>query len=78
MAGAAAESAEDYRSTLSDLTGNDKMQINLLTILAEDYAEHSDAITEVIENFLLEVGAWKEIITTVPSINAKYSSARRR
>lgn len=56
MEAEAADSAEEYRSVLSELTGNDKMQINLLTLLAEDYHTHSDAIVDVIEKFLLEVG----------------------
>ena len=41
-----------FRSVLTDLTRNDKTQINLLTILAEDYASFSSDIVKVIEDSL--------------------------
>ena len=44
--------ADDYRTTLAELTGNNKTQINLLTILAEDYANISDQIVNVLEEAL--------------------------
>ncbi|KAF7639448.1 CID domain-containing protein [Meloidogyne graminicola] len=48
----ASEAAEEYRAVLSDLSRNDKTQINLLTILAEDYASYSSEIVKVIEDSL--------------------------
>lgn len=49
------EMASDYRTTLSELTCNNKTQINMLTILAEDYKDYSSFIVEVIESELLSV-----------------------
>jgi len=43
------------RSVLSELTRNDKTQINLLTILAEDYASYAEEIANVIEETLIKV-----------------------
>jgi len=44
----AQEATEEYRQALNELTNNNKMQINLLTILAEDYAQYSADIVGVI------------------------------
>lgn len=43
------------RATLAELNRNDKRQINVLTILAEDYASISDQIAQVIEETLYAV-----------------------
>lgn len=50
---------EEYKSVLSELTGNDRFTINLLTLLAEDYFAHSDAIIDATEDYLVEVGEWQ-------------------
>ncbi|CAD5206148.1 unnamed protein product [Bursaphelenchus okinawaensis] len=39
---------EDYKNSLKELTGNHKLKINLLTILAEDYADVSPRIVDSI------------------------------
>lgn len=51
----AADAAEEYRATLAELTNNNKTQINLLTILAEDYAQFAAAIVQVIDAQILQV-----------------------
>ncbi|VDM56923.1 unnamed protein product [Angiostrongylus costaricensis] len=45
----AKEAANEYKLTLDELVNNNKTQINLLTILAEDYQQHAAAIVETIE-----------------------------
>ena len=40
---------------MDELVNNNKTQINLLTILAEDYREHASAIVEAIEQQILRV-----------------------
>ncbi|CAI2347858.1 unnamed protein product [Caenorhabditis sp. 36 PRJEB53466] len=47
--------AEEYRLTLAELKSNNKTQINLLTILAEDYKEAAPQIVDVLENHLTTV-----------------------
>lgn len=51
----ASDAAEEYRATLGELTNNNKTQINLLTILAEDYAQFAGAIVQVIDAQILQV-----------------------
>ncbi|OXU22537.1 hypothetical protein TSAR_006322, partial [Trichomalopsis sarcophagae] len=46
------EIVEEYVSSLQDLKTNSKPQINLLTILAEDYIEYASAIVEAVEAHL--------------------------
>ncbi|XP_066589743.1 pre-mRNA cleavage complex 2 protein Pcf11-like isoform X2 [Prorops nasuta] len=49
------EIADEYISSLSDLTINSKPLINMLTMLAEDNMEHAPAIVEAVENHLQKV-----------------------
>ncbi|XP_016845567.1 uncharacterized protein LOC100121761 isoform X2 [Nasonia vitripennis] len=49
------EIVEEYVSSLQDLKTNSKPQINLLTILAEDYIEYASAIVEAVEAHLQKV-----------------------
>ncbi|XP_015117848.1 uncharacterized protein LOC107041696 isoform X2 [Diachasma alloeum] len=51
----AKEIADDYFSSLKDLTINSKPLINMLTMLAEDNVEHAEAIVEAVENHLQKV-----------------------
>lgn len=51
----ATEIVEEYVSSLQDLKTNSKPQINLLTILAEDYIEYASAIVEAVEAHLQKV-----------------------
>ena len=47
--------AEEYTTSLEDLTFNSKPHINALTMLAEEYLEHADIIVHVIEAKLEKV-----------------------
>lgn len=47
--------AEEYTSSLADLTINSKPLINMLTMLAEDYIEHAPLIVKVVELHLQKV-----------------------
>lgn len=47
--------AADYESSLSELTFNSKPHINMLTMLAEEYANFAPKIVEVIETHLQKV-----------------------
>lgn len=47
--------AEEYSSSLADLTVNSKPLINMLTMLAEDYREHSPTIVRTVEAHLQKV-----------------------
>ncbi|XP_017892802.1 uncharacterized protein LOC108632624 isoform X2 [Ceratina calcarata] len=49
------EIADEYISSLSDLTINSKPLINMLTMLAEDNIEHASAIVQAVENHLQKV-----------------------
>ncbi|KAG7305107.1 hypothetical protein JYU34_010576 [Plutella xylostella] len=49
------EIAEEYASSLSDLTVNSKPLINMLTILAEENIEHAGVIVETVEKHLEKV-----------------------
>ncbi|XP_015187887.1 PREDICTED: uncharacterized protein LOC107072450 isoform X2 [Polistes dominula] len=49
------EIADEYISSLSDLTINSKPLINMLTMLAEDNVEHAPAIVQAVENHLQKV-----------------------
>ncbi|XP_034938196.1 uncharacterized protein Pcf11 isoform X2 [Chelonus insularis] len=51
----AREIAEDYSSSLSDLTINSKPLINMLTMLADDNVDHAPVIVQAIENHLQKV-----------------------
>lgn len=46
---------KDYKTTLDELQRNDKLKINVLTILAEDYAKYSQHIVKLIEDSIFEV-----------------------
>ncbi|XP_063228408.1 serine/arginine repetitive matrix protein 2-like isoform X2 [Bacillus rossius redtenbacheri] len=50
-----AEAAEDYLSSLSDLTINSKPLINMLTMLAEENIDHAAAIVQAVEQHLQKV-----------------------
>ncbi|KAK0413366.1 hypothetical protein QR680_006762 [Steinernema hermaphroditum] len=50
----ASDAAKDYKRTLLELSRNDKTQINLLTMLAEDYMNICPQIVTVIEQRLFE------------------------
>ncbi|KAK9497364.1 hypothetical protein O3M35_004697 [Rhynocoris fuscipes] len=47
--------ADEYTSSLADLTINSKPLINMLTMLAEDYLHHAYIIVKVVENHILKV-----------------------
>ncbi|XP_026740557.1 pre-mRNA cleavage complex 2 protein Pcf11 isoform X2 [Trichoplusia ni] len=49
------EVAEEYASSLSDLTVNSKPLINMLTILAEENIDHAGVIVETVEKHLEKV-----------------------
>ncbi|XP_064074562.1 pre-mRNA cleavage complex 2 protein Pcf11 isoform X1 [Vanessa tameamea] len=51
----AKEIAEEYASSLADLTVNSKPLINMLTILAEENIEHAGVIVETVEKHLEKV-----------------------
>lgn len=51
----AKEIAEEYASSLADLTVNSKPLINMLTILAEENIEHAVVIVETVEKHLEKV-----------------------
>lgn len=51
------EIAEDYKSSLEDLTTNDGIQIRTLTVIAKENTEHAMAISRVLENHIRSVGA---------------------
>lgn len=47
--------AEDFRSSLCDLTVNSKPLISMLTMLAEENQEHAEQIVGVIESHIYQV-----------------------
>ncbi|KAJ5576308.1 hypothetical protein N7535_003234 [Penicillium sp. DV-2018c] len=47
-----AEIAEDYKSSLEELTINDGMQIRTLTVIAKENTDHAQAISRVLENHI--------------------------
>lgn len=49
------EIAEEYASSLADLTVNSKPLINMLTILAEENIEHAGVIVDTVEKHLAKV-----------------------
>lgn len=51
------EVAEEYRSSLKDLTVNSKPLITMLTMLADENRPHASVIVKVIEEHIHEVGA---------------------
>lgn len=51
----AKEIAEEYASSLADLTVNSKPLINMLTILAEENIDHAGVIVETVEKHLEKV-----------------------
>ena len=52
----AQEVADEYRSSLSDLTLNSKPLITMLTMLAEENLEHASVIVKVIEEQIHTAG----------------------
>ena len=55
VAPASAEVAEDYKSSLEDLTTNTRWEINNLTVIARENTEHALAISKVLENHIRTV-----------------------
>ncbi|XP_067944816.1 pre-mRNA cleavage complex 2 protein Pcf11-like [Watersipora subatra] len=51
----ASKEAEEFRSSLCDLTVNSKPLISMLTMLAEESQAHSEQIVKVIETHILQV-----------------------
>jgi len=49
------EAVDDFRSSLADLTFNSKPLINMLTMLAEENAQHAEQIVGVIEEHIKQV-----------------------
>uniref|UniRef100_A0A1I7X767 CID domain-containing protein n=1 Tax=Heterorhabditis bacteriophora TaxID=37862 RepID=A0A1I7X767_HETBA len=49
------EAAREYKLTLDELVNNNKTQINLLTILAEDYQQYAPAIVDTIDKQIYRV-----------------------
>ena len=49
------EAVEDFKSSLADLTFNSKPLINMLTMLAEENAQHAEQIVKVIEEHIRQV-----------------------
>lgn len=49
------EVAEDYKSSLEDLTTNDRFQISNLTVIAKENTEHAMAISRVLEKHIRSV-----------------------
>lgn len=52
------EIAEEYASSLADLTVNSKPLINMLTILAEENVEHAGVIVDTVEKHLEKVNLY--------------------
>lgn len=46
---------EDYKSSLSDLTTNNKHEINLLTVIASEYIPKALELSRVLENHIQTV-----------------------
>jgi pre-mRNA cleavage complex 2 protein Pcf11 len=55
LSGAANEVAQEYSSSLADLTVNSKPLISMLTMLAEDNIQHAAAIVQAVEKHLVKV-----------------------
>jgi len=55
MSKVAKEVAEEYASSLSDLTLNSKPLINMLTMLAEENIMHAPIIVQAVEKHLQKV-----------------------
>ena len=49
------EAAEDFKSSLGDLTFNSKPLINMLTMLAEENVQFAEEIVNVIEEHIHKV-----------------------
>lgn len=45
-----------FRSKLNELVDNNKNQITSLTLLADDYSEHAEQLTDAICKHIYEVG----------------------
>ncbi|CAD6185804.1 unnamed protein product [Caenorhabditis auriculariae] len=58
----ASSAAEEYKLTLAELTSNNKTQINLLTILADDYKPHAEAIVNAIQEHILAVPSPQKLL----------------
>ncbi|CAB3402750.1 unnamed protein product [Caenorhabditis bovis] len=57
------EEAQEYKLTLTELKSNNKTQINLLTILADDYKKNAAEIVDVIEAHLHTVSPPMKLLT---------------
>ena len=51
----AQEVVNDYKSSLDDLTCNNRRLINMLTMLAEENKAHAEEIVKAIEKHIIEV-----------------------
>ena len=49
------EVAEDYQTSLNDLTQNSRYEISNLTVIAKENTEHAMAISRVLENHIRNV-----------------------
>ena len=49
------EVAEDYKSSLEDLSDSSRVAINNLTVIAKENIEHASAISRVLENHIKSV-----------------------
>jgi len=61
------EVAEDYKSSLEDLTINSRFEINNLTVIAKENTEHALAISRVLENHIKNVSTDGLLSSTSPS-----------
>ncbi|KAJ6171603.1 hypothetical protein N7470_000670 [Penicillium chermesinum] len=55
------EVAEDYKSSLEDLTTNDRFQISNLTVIAKENTEHAMAISRVLEKHIRSTGPLQKL-----------------
>lgn len=52
------EVAEDYKTSLEDLTINSRYEISNLTVIAKENTEHAMAISRVLENHIKSVSPY--------------------
>ncbi len=61
------EVAEDYKSSLEDLTINSRFEINNLTVIAKENTEHALAISRVLENHIKNVSTDRLLSSPSPT-----------
>ncbi|KAI6182073.1 hypothetical protein M3Y97_00341000 [Aphelenchoides bicaudatus] len=66
----------DYKDALSKLERNDKLRINVLTILAQDYAKYSSQIVGLIENAIFEANNTPAKLTRLYVIDSIVKNVR--